>query len=675
MKRGKRIFCLILACLMLLAAPVFAAGEMSRTGKRYNVIFVTDESGSMKYTDQNKLRYDAIHRFVALMAQHGNYLGSVTFDEVLRPSRPLEAVHGTADKKAFMEYIRQFEPNGDTNIGMALKEAVRLLDEAPDNGNPSVIILLSDGKTDLSTEEAMEASLNQKAEALEQAAAKGYQVYTICLNVNGTADTQELKAIAKATNGQFREVNSAADLEEVQIMYYQMIFGAIEGEMEELRINQDGYAEKRFLVPGIGVEELNVMLEGKAQRYTLIDPSGYSYTAAELDSMCMVGNGYVNLKVEEPMGGWWTVRAHGDPGTVIDVRLLYNSDFYVTTSVSPEQDYKLDQEVRFSIVVNDRNGPITDPNKYDGFEAKIHLTVNGEETVENMVLGDGGFHYDLKLDQEGTYKAWMSVTCGKYTEQGEQVYELNVNNHAPVSSGEPLEARAYVLPFLGGEATLDLSGAATDPDGDPIIYLVEKSAFLESAYTLEGNILTVHDFSHLQRGTIVLRAEDPRGAGCTLEVKFDSTNVGMVAFRMFLIVGAFVLVFIGWNTYKQRFVPFMGTITVWDESRNSAPSELTPPRGRVSLASFGLGDCGLPPKVYFLAGGKKKRITLKCKKDIWRFWKKDKVYSPVYGQMTDKVVIEGDGLEVTIYKDSNMDEGIRVRFVSILNSDYSMGLF
>ena len=667
MKKGKRILCLILACLMLLAAPVFAAGEMNRTGKRYNVIFVTDESGSMKYTDQNKLRYDAIHRFVALMAQHGNYLGSVTFDEVLRPSRALEAVHGTADKKAFMEYIRQFEPDGDTNIGLALMEAIRLLDEAPDNGNPSVIILLSDGKTDLTPEEAKEASLELKEEALDQAVAKGYQIYTICLNTNGNADPKELESIAQKTHGQFQEVNSAKDLEDVQIMFYQMIFGAIEGEMEELRISQDGYAEKRFLVPGIGVEELNIMLEGKAQRYTLIDPSGYSYSQTQIDSMCMVGNGYVNLKVEEPQGGWWTVRAHGDPGEVIDVRLLYNSDFHVTTSIFPERDYKLDQEVRFSLVVNDRNGPITDPDKYDGFEAKIYLSANGEETVEDMVLGEGGFHYDLKLDQEGTYKAWMSVTCGNYTAQGEQIYELNVNNNAPVSSGEPLEAHAYVLPFFGGKATVDLTDAASDPDGDTITYQVKESAFLDTAYTLEGNTLTVHDFSHLRRGTIVLRAEDPRGAGCTVEVKFTSTNVGLVTFLVLLVLGTIILLIISVVTYKRRFVPFMGTITVWDEGRDSAPSELTPPRGRVNLATFGLGDCGLPPKVYFQAGGKKKHITLICKRG--------EVYSPVYGKNVKKVTIEGDGLEVTVYKDSKMDEGIRVRFVSILNSDYSMGLF
>ena len=666
MKRGKRVFCLILACLMLLAAPVFAAGEMSRTGKRYNVIFVTDESGSMGRTDPSDLRYEAIRRFVALMAQHGNYLGSVTFDDDLRPSRALEAIHGTADKKAFMEHISQFTPGGDTNIGLALMEAIRLLDEAPDNGNPSVIILLSDGKTDLEPVSAKEASLELKEEALDLAVEKGYPIYTIWLNANGETQSDELEAISQKTHGQFQEVNSAKDLEEVQIMYYRMIFGSIEGEVEELRISQQGYAEMQFLVPGIGVEELNVMLEGNAQRYTLIDPTGYSYTQEQIDAIRMVGDTFVNLKVEEPMGGWWTVRAYGDPGTVIDVRMLYNSDFYVSTSVTPEQDYKLDQQVRFSIVVNDRNGAITDPDKYDGFKAEIHLIVNGEERVENMVLGEGGFHYDLKLDQEGTYKAWMSVACGNYKARGEQVYELNVNNHAPVSNGDLQADHTYVWPFFGGEAQVDLTGAATDPDGDPVTYLVEDSAFLDNAYTLDGNTLRVHDFSHLKRGTIVLRAEDPRGAGCTLEVKFTSTNVGIITFWTLVVIGAIVLGVILLVTYKRKFVPFMGTISVYDVTNPDYVSDMTPPRGKISLAAFGLGDCGLHPKAFFRAGGRKQRIT---------FISKSKVCSPTYGKNQKEIVINGDRIEMYIYADEKQERGICVKFASILNQDYSMGPF
>lgn len=665
MKIVRRLLSLILACLLVLTAPLATDAAQNRSGKRYNLIFVTDESGSMKYTDAKKLRYDAIHRFVALMAQHGNLLGSVTFDDGLMDSNPLRTIDGFADKEAFMEHIRSFDPKGDTNIGLALEEAVKLLDETDHGENPAVIILLSDGNTDLKSEEAMNASLDKKAEAIEQARQKGYRIYTICLNSNGTANAAELQQIAQATGGEFREVKRAEDLQAIQTMYYQMIFGAIEGEVEDLHIGQDGYAEKTFTVPGIGVDELNVILEGKSEKTGLTDPTGYAYSEAELAKMSMFGDGYTVLKAEQPGGGTWTVRVYGRPGTVVSCRLLYNSDFYLTSSLSPSEDYRLGQTVRFSLVVNDRNGAIMDPAKYEGFEAQLHLSVNGVERTEPMVLSEGGFHYDLTLEEEGTYRAYMTVTSGTYTEQSEKSYELNINNRAPVFEGKPLTGHAYIWPFLGGKATVDLSGAAQDPDGDLLTYTVDSSAFLEEDYTLENDKLTVHNFS-IRKGSFQLRATDPYGASCTVPVEIGSTNIGLVTAIVLLALGIVFLIAVGYWVYKQQFVPFMGTITVYNVEDPDNPFEMTPPRGKVRLSAFNIGACGLHPSSSFQAGGKTKRIIFQSGKPV---------YSPMYGGSVKRVVIEGNGLEVMIYTDATMEHGIGVRFSSILSQDSMMGFF
>ena len=665
MKIGRRILSLLLACLLVLTAPLAVGAAQNRSEKRYNLIFVTDESGSMKYTDAKKLRYHAIHLFVALMTQHGNQLGSVTFDDGLMDSNPLRTIDGVADKVAFMEHISSFDPKGDTNIGLALEEAVRLLDEAENKENPSVIILLSDGNTDLKPEEAKEASLVKKAEAIEQARQKGYQIYTICLNSNGAANAAELQQIAQATGGEFREVKNAEDLDMIQTMYYQMIFGAIEGENEDLHIGQEGYAEKVFTVPGIGVEELNVIVEGKSGQVDLTNPGGNTYTQAELAEMTMRGNDYQVLKVEQPRGGSWTVRVYGKPGTEISLRLLYNSDFYMTTDVSPSQDYRLGQTVRFSLTVNDRNGAITDPSQYSGFEAQLHLAVNGVERTEPMVLGEGGYHYDLVLEEEGTYKVSMTVISGNYTAQTEVPYELNVNNRAPLYEGEPLRAHAYLWPFLGGKATVDLSGAAQDPDGDPLTYTVDSAAFLEEDYTLENGKLTVHNFS-IRKGSFLLRATDPYGASCTVPVDITSTNIGLVTALVLLFLGVVVLVALGIWVYRQRFVPFMGTITVYDVEKPDDLSEMTPSRGKIKLATFGIGTGGLHKEAYFQAGGKTKKIIFKPITPV---------YSPMYGGSVKKVIIEGNGLEVMIYTDATMEHGVGVRFASILNQDFMMGIF
>lgn len=663
MKLWRRAICLLLACLMLAGLGISVSADESRVGKRYNVVFVTDESGSMKYTDGKVLRYDAINLFVALMAQHGNYLGSVTFDDTLIDSNPLQLIDGIEDKDAFMEHIRSFPPQGDTDIGGALMEALDLLDTAENQENPSVIILLSDGNTDLKPEEAMEKSLDLKAEAIDRARKAGYQIYTICLNSNGAADPDELRQIAEATGGQFTEVRNAEDLDQIETMYYAMIFGAIAGDKEELVIGSEGYVEKIIPVPGIGVEELNIMLQGQAERYELTNAQPYSYTDAELRAMSMSFRDYIVIKAEEPVGGDWVLRVYGAPGTKIDFQLLYNSDLSVSTAMTPGSDLRLGQTVQFRAVVHDRSGAVTDPAKYAGFSAVLTLTKNGEVSEHEMELGEGGFHYDLLLDQEGSYSVSMTVTDGRTPVEDGQVYELHVNNHPPVFTGEPLTDRAYIWPWWGGSAVVELKNSAQDPDGDPLSYSVESSAFLPEDYTLEGTRLEVHHFS-ISKGSFVIRATDPYGASCTVPVEITSLNIGLVAAIIIIVAGVIAAALVGIAVYRARFIPFMGTITVqsFTPEHESHVASYTPSRGKIRLTIFGLGTCGFHPNARFQAGGKNKKIYFICKEPF---------HTPLASKPVKKIPIDGNGLEVEIYTDDTRDKGIRVRFSSILNTGYA----
>ena len=102
------------------------------------------------------------------------------------------------------------------------------------------MILLTDGNTELGTDEETQESIEEKEEALEEAREKGYQIYTICLNQNNGANSDEMKQIASATGGQFREVTKAEDLKDVFDLYYQMIFSTQSIKMVEEPIPDSG---------------------------------------------------------------------------------------------------------------------------------------------------------------------------------------------------------------------------------------------------------------------------------------------------------------------------------------------------------------------------------------------------------------------------------------------------
>lgn len=78
------------------------------------------------------------------------------------------------------------------------------------SGNNPVIILLSDGKND--PERSQDESLNDLKNALEICKSKGYPVYTIGLNYNGTVDKTQLGDISSSTGGKNYITNTASDL-------------------------------------------------------------------------------------------------------------------------------------------------------------------------------------------------------------------------------------------------------------------------------------------------------------------------------------------------------------------------------------------------------------------------------------------------------------------------------
>lgn len=667
MKLRKNIICILLAMMMLItmSIPAYAADNDALIRNRYNVVFVTDVSGSMKDTDPNGLRYEAIKRFVALMAQQGNCAGSVNFGTDVVTSQEVVPISGFSEKERFVDGLVTNSTSGWTNIGSGLMEAVSLLNRGANKDNPSVIILLTDGNTDMSSDSERQESLNKKAEAIEIARQEGYQIYTISLNVDGTADNTELQQIASATGGEFQEVRKAEDLEDIQTMYYKMIFGAVEGDdAEDITINSEGYAEKEFEVPGIGVEEFNVLLEGKVSDYSLTNPEGFTYTGEALEKITMTGQGFTVIKVENPVGGTWKVVAYGEPGVQVNFRLLYNSDFYLSSSISPEGEYRLNQEVTFGLTVCDRSGPITDPDRYVGFSAQLHLTINGEEKIYDMALENGGFTYNIKLTEQGTYYAYMTAANGDYSSTSEDTYEINVANSAPIVSNEKLTGHANIWPIVGGTATIDLSNAASDPDGDKLTYTVESTAFLPEDYSLQGTTLTINNFS-VSKGSFTLRATDSYGAYCTVEAIATSTNIGLVM-AILVVVGTLIgLIVVALVVRYLTSIPFMGTISVekydYEDNSNTMPATLTPGRGRVRMESFGFGTCGLPTGSYFQAGGKDKHIYFISKKPV---------YSDAVAGPSKKVPIDGNGLEVLICTDSNMEKGIRVTFQSMLNNQF-----
>ena len=344
------VFLFLLISQIYVPQMTVKAEENNETNNRYNVVVITDASNSMNYTDPSGLRYEAISQFTNLLAQEGNYLGGIVFSNHVEAKQDPFLISKQEDKDRVIGLMKSVMSTGVTNdmgytnIGEALSEAVQMLGT---NGNPelpSVIVFLSDGNTEMPTEEEQQSSLDLKAEAIQAAREKNISIYSVCLNANKKADSSEMKQISVATGGEFREVQDAKDLQEVFNVFYNLIYGTSTIMLTDDTFTSDGKLETTFNVPGIGVEEVNIIIYGKTSNVQLINPSGEEHQVAVVHA-----DTFTMIKLTDVTPGTWKLVALGNPGDTIKVNMVYNTNLNVLISteltenvINPKKEEKND---------------------------------------------------------------------------------------------------------------------------------------------------------------------------------------------------------------------------------------------------------------------------------------------------------------------------------------------
>jgi Mg-chelatase subunit ChlD len=626
---------------------------------RYNIVLVTDTSGSMASTDANGLRFEAIGEFVALLAESGNRVGTVVFNNDIAFRQELSDANGIADKRQIISNVSNIPANGYTNIGLGLQTAVEMLDSNRNPDLPSIILVLSDGNTDMASKSEIDTSLAQKADAIDAAFNRGYRIYTVILNADGNANTTELAQVAQATGGEFREVRSAADLPAVFSMYYTLIFSSRQ-DMGDIKTFPDsGEVNDVFEIPSVGVEEVNIVLSGKSSDYSLTDPSGMTSNKEALAASTYSSDTFNVIKVVGPAPGTWGYTVRGIPGDAVQINIVYNTNISQGIKAIPAQEFYMANEGITIAAYLTEGGQAVSAAQYEGFKARLTIDDGkGGSEAFDMVLGNEGFEYLFTPIQSGTYTVRADISGQDYDLHTGSIM-LNIENTPPVAQKD-LDETVLIWPFLDNQSTFDLSPCAIDAQDPVLRYEVETSAFLEDEYKLEGQGLTMMAYS-LTKGSFVIRAYDSDGAYCTFKVTVSTVNVGLIG--VLLLVGGILLAlaiigFILWRALNKRF---MGScyVTQFDEQGNYYEEvRREKGRGRIKLSAFNLKDPGInTSKCYFQASGK--NHVFLCTDT--------KMYGD--GRHDKKFLVEGNGYDVTITKEEHGQRGIRVKFVSRLNNN------
>jgi pSer/pThr/pTyr-binding forkhead associated (FHA) protein len=192
-------------------APALAADG---TGPLMDLVFVIDNSGSMRKNDPNSITPKVVETFVRQLPE-STQVGVVLFDESARVLSPMTLITGLRDGNAIIAGLDKIDYRGQfTNTPMGMERAIY---ELKTHGRPLAekgIVLITDGIVDTGhPEKDQELTRWLKKDLSDQSRQLGIRVFGIAFTED--ADFSLIQTLAVRTGGEYFRTHEASEISDV----------------------------------------------------------------------------------------------------------------------------------------------------------------------------------------------------------------------------------------------------------------------------------------------------------------------------------------------------------------------------------------------------------------------------------------------------------------------------
>jgi len=178
------------------------------------IIFVLDNSGSMKQNDPNRITRDVVANFIKNV-DAGSHLGMVIFDKDARVLNPLTEITGAEADTKFIDSLNRLDYSGQlTNTPTGIERAIYELKTKGKKTADKIIILLTDGIIDTGDVKSnVESERWLKEDLVPECQQLGIKIFGIAFTDN--ADFRLMQILSSKTNGEYFRVYQAEEIQNV----------------------------------------------------------------------------------------------------------------------------------------------------------------------------------------------------------------------------------------------------------------------------------------------------------------------------------------------------------------------------------------------------------------------------------------------------------------------------
>ncbi|WP_160722753.1 VWA domain-containing protein [Bacillus sp. USDA818B3_A] len=388
---------------------------------RMEAMLVVDVSNSMKTSDPNDISHEAMKMFIDMASLEGDQIGVIAYsDEVMR-EKSLVKIDSAEEKQDLKAFIDSLEKYTYTDLSTGVLEAVKVLETDHEEDFVPLIVLLADGNNELNPNKSKtlsEANENLQS-AVDEAKAKGYPIYTIGLNADGTLNKDVLTNVANSTNGKFFEAASANQLPSILSEIFARHLKLKVVPVKQL-VGNGEFQDVKITVPNENVLEANIsLISNQPVEVQLIDPSGKEAAIPSNQILLTQSRTYSMVKLLKPLEGDWTLKVKGVPQDKIGINLVFNYDLQLKLNALSKGIYKAGDTVQINAFLEDTGIAVKDPAIYQMMKATLFVkNLDNGETEELALKGGGeGFTGKYKLGSASAYEVVVKAEDNSFFRQ------------------------------------------------------------------------------------------------------------------------------------------------------------------------------------------------------------------------------------------------------------------
>jgi Mg-chelatase subunit ChlD len=517
------------------------AEEIASEQNGLDVTFVMDYSGSMTANDRDHTATGMVKAFVDTVHSADIRIGFVAYNDRIVSSAAPVSVKTQEERDSLKGQIDSAGYSGNTDIGLGLSYAYGL--SGQDSGRKRMIVLISDGETDLkgsTTGRNMDNSNADLKNTVDACQSQGIPIYTVAFG-KYDGNKEILKEIAKQTNAGNYTVEKPETLIEV---LYGIFNSNMAYRIQEITngIYGAGSQSIRVKLDEAYLDEMDVLMISPQQ----IGDTTVVYGDQQIKPVNLVHYSVAKLSDVKEDIRELTIQTNTLKDQGLKIYLISYRD--LTPVLEIETETGRNKPLPYRIYFKDKNGTvITDEAFYKNFTPKVELYADGQSangrTALNTAIEGGVITGEVNLTQSGTY--YIDSRLDDVMESCVfNTVRLQVVNTPP--AGE-LPDQLGLNP-LSKEKNLVLNDFFKDSDGDTLTYSLEKNQKEAAEVSLDKGVLTVKALKSGKQ-PLVIKVSDGESA---ISYSYNITIIPLwKAYWWAFVLAALVLGAVIWRIFHK----------------------------------------------------------------------------------------------------------------------------